>query len=135
MMRSRRTYPQQSRGIFKAFALACATISLFTHFFSSRAQTLFSDNFDSYATPVTVTNVGTTNGYNIKFSAALGPQDFKTIFGFDYSTVTYPTNIPSAPHSSGTSKGLYLTANKDSIGAVAAVNLYPVGQSFTGNYM
>src|SRR5215831_11128759 len=101
----------------------------------SSAQTLFSDNFDSYPTPVTVTNIGNTNGYNLKFSASLGPLDFKAIFGFDYSTVSYPTNIPSAPHSSGTTKGLYLTANKDAIGAVAAINLYPIGKSFTGNYM
>jgi hexosaminidase len=99
-----------------------------------KAQTLFSDNFDSYGSPVTVTNVGATNGYNLKFSAALGPPDFKAIFGFDYSAVTYPTNIPPAPHSAGTSKGLYLTVNKDSIGAVAAVNLYPIGQSFSGNF-
>jgi hexosaminidase len=102
---------------------------------TTHAQTLFSDNFDSYGSPVTVTNTGTTNGYNLKFSAALGPQDFKTVFGFDYSAVTYPTNIPSAPHSLGTSKALYLTVNKDSIGGVAAINLYPVAQSFGGNYM
>lgn len=99
------------------------------------AQVLFSDNFDSFGSPVTVTNIGTTNGYNIKFSASGGPIDLKVIFGFDYSTVTYPTNIPQAPHSSGTSKGLYLTVNKDSVGAVAAVNLYPTNRSFSGNYM
>jgi hexosaminidase len=97
-------------------------------------QPLFSDNFDSYASPVTVTNIGTTNGYNIKFNASSGPVDFKAIFGFDYSVITYPTNIPSAPHSSGTSKGLFLTVNKDSIGAVAAVNLYPTNQSFSNNF-
>ena len=99
------------------------------------AQPLFSDNFDSLAAPIVTTNTGVTNGYNLKFNAVAGPVDFKAIFGFDYSTVTYPTNVPSAPHSSGTTKGLYLTANKDSIGSVAAVNLYPVGQSFSGNYM
>jgi hexosaminidase len=98
-------------------------------------QTLFSDNFDSYASPVAVTNVGTTNGYNIKFSASSGPVDFKAVFGFDYSTLTYPTNVGVAPHSSGTSKGLFLTVNKDSIGAVASVNLYPTNRSFSGNYM
>src|SRR6476620_11523582 len=98
------------------------------------AQILFSDNFDSYGSPSIVTNTTATNGYNLKFSAALGPQDFKAIFGFDYSAVTYPTNIPSAPHSTGTSKGLYLAVNKDSIGAVAAINLYPIGQAFSGNF-
>src|SRR5690349_16538262 len=95
----------------------------------TRGQTLFSDNFDAYGAPVTVTNAGVTNGYTIRTTAAFGPSDFKAIFGFDYSTVTYPTNIPVAPHSAGTSKALYLTANKDGIGAVAAVNLYPVGLS------
>jgi hexosaminidase len=102
---------------------------------SINAQTLFSDNFDSYAIPVTVTNAVTTNGYVIRTTAAFGPQDFKAIFGFDYSTISYPTNIPSAPHAAGTKKALYLTANKDGIGAVAAVNLYPTNQSFSGNYM
>src|SRR6476646_2671032 len=93
-------------------ASACLFIGL-----SAPAQTLFSDNFDSYSSPVTVTNAGPTNGYNVLSSVAYGPTDFTAIFGFYYSTVTYPTNIVSAPHSSGTKKGLYLTANKDSIGA------------------
>jgi hexosaminidase len=95
---------------------------------------LFSDDFDSYPSPILVTNVGAINGYNLKFSAPGGAVDCKAIFGFDYSTVSYPTNIPSAPHSAGTTKGLYLTVNKDFVGAVAALNLYPVGQSFSGNY-
>lgn len=115
--------------------LGLAFLTSFTFFSAATAQPLFSDNFDSLSSPIVVTNSGTTNGYNLKFSAALGPEDFKAIFGFDYSTVTYPTNIPPAPHSSGTTKGLYLTVNKDSIAAVAAVNLYPVGQSFSGNFM
>jgi hexosaminidase len=115
--------------------LGLAFLASYTFLSTSAAQPLFSDNFDSLASPIVVTNSGTTNGYNLKFSAALGPEDFKAIFGFDYSTVTYPTNIPPAPHSSGTTKGLYLTVNKDSIAAVAAVNLYPTGQSFSGNFM
>jgi hypothetical protein len=115
--------------------LAVVFLSTLTTLSAAAAQPLFSDNFDSLPSPITATNTGTTNGYTIKFSAPLGPVDFKAIFGFDYSAVTYPTNIPSAPHSSGTTKGLYLTANKDAIGAVAAVNLYPAGQSFSGNYM
>ncbi|MEK7780153.1 MAG: immunoglobulin domain-containing protein [Verrucomicrobiota bacterium] len=96
---------------------------------------LFRDNFDGYAAPNIVTNVGTTNGYKVFFRAAASVLDFKAIFGFDYSTVTYPTNIPPAPHSSGgTTKGLYLTVNKDTTPAAAAVNLYPVGQSFSNNF-
>src|SRR5215469_1906350 len=115
--------------------LGLAFLAFFTFLSTGAGQPLFSDNFDSLASPIIVTNSGTTNGYNLKFSAALGPEDFKAIFGFDYSAVTYPTNIPPAPHSSGTTKGLYLTVNKDSIAAVAAVNLYPVSQSFSGNFM
>jgi photosystem II stability/assembly factor-like uncharacterized protein len=95
----------------------------------------FADNFEGYAVPSVVTNVGTTNGYKLVFRAASGPVDFKAIFGFDYSTVTYPTNIPPAPNSiGGTTKGLYLTVNKDATAAAAAVNLYPVGQFFSGNF-
>jgi len=95
----------------------------------------FVDNFDGYVTPVTVTNIGSTNGYKIFFNAASGPLDFSAIFGFDYSTVTFPTNIIPAPHSTGgTTKGLYLTVNKDGNGQVAAVNLYPSGQTFSGNF-
>src|SRR2546423_3648312 len=90
------------------------------------AQSLFTlfDDFDRYPSPSVVTNAGYTNGYSIRFGAASGPQDFKVIFGFDYSTVSYPVRIPPAPHSMGTTKGLYLTVNKDGAGAAAAVNVY-----------
>ncbi len=95
----------------------------------------FSDDFDNYATPVIVTSPTTTNGYKIFFGAASGGYDFKAVFGFDYSTVTYPTNIPPAPYSSGTTKGLYLTANKsDATAAAAAINLYPVGENYGNNF-
>ena len=95
----------------------------------------FADDFDSYATPVVVTNPATTNGYKIFYSAASGGADFKAIFGFDYSTVTSPTIIPPAPNSSGTTKGLYVTVNKfDANAAAAAVNFYPIGTVFTNNF-
>ena len=96
----------------------------------------FADDFDSYSVPSVLTNNATTNGYKIFFSATSGGYDFKTVFGFDYSTVTFPTNIPPAPHSiGGTTKGLYLTANKaDANAAAAAVNLYPVGQTWSNNF-
>lgn len=95
----------------------------------------FGDTFDSYATPVTVTNLGTTNGYKIFFNGLLSPLDFKAIFGFDYSTVSFPTTIPSAPHSTGnTTKGLYLTVNKDATGQISAVNLYPTNNALAGNF-
>lgn len=95
----------------------------------------FVDDFDGYVSPSIVTNAATTNGYKIFFGAAAGAEDFKAVFGFDYSTVTYPTTIPSAPHSiGGTTKGLYLAVNKDANGQVCAVNLYPINQTNGGNF-
>jgi GH25 family lysozyme M1 (1,4-beta-N-acetylmuramidase) len=96
---------------------------------------LYQENFDEYGNESIVTSSGVTNGFNILFGAASGPQDFSARFGFDYSTVFSPTLIPSAPHSTGaTTKGLRLTVNKDITAAVASVNLYPVSQTFTGNF-
>ncbi len=97
---------------------------------------LFGNDFDHYASPSVVTNVGTTNGYKIVYRSTSSVKDFTAIFGFDYSTVTFPTVIPPAPHSAGgTTKGLFLTVNKDSNGAVGAVNLYPTNQHFGGNFV
>jgi hypothetical protein len=100
------------------------------------AQVLFTDNFDSFSISSTITSSGSANGYTIYFSAASGLEDFTATFGFDYSTVNLPVSIPPAPHSTGgTTKGLYLTVNKaDTTAAAAAVNLYPLNQSFNGNY-
>ena len=98
---------------------------------SSHAQVLFSDNFDAFGTPITVTTAGTAAGYNVLFNGSSGPEDFSAIFGYDYSAL----GIPSAPGSTGGStRGLQLTVNKDATAAAAAVNLYPVGQSFSGNF-
>ena len=95
----------------------------------------FLDDFDSYVAPSSVTNPATTNGYKIFFGAVSGGTDFKAIFGFDYSTITFPTNIPSAPRSvGGTTRGLFLTVNKDPSGLAAAVNLYPLGLVVAGNF-
>ena len=95
----------------------------------------FADDFDNYASPVTVTNIGTTNGYKIFFNAAFGGLDFKAVFGYDYGAVAYPTSIVSAPNSiGGSKKGLFLTVNKDATADVAAVNLYPTNQFALGNY-
>ncbi len=95
---------------------------------------LYEENFDSYSSPGVVTTPDTTNGFKIFFGAASGGYDFTAAFGVDYSGVTSPTTIPPAPHSTnGTTKGLFLTVNKDATGAAAAVNLYPVSQTFTGS--
>ena len=97
--------------------------------------TLFQESFDAYATPSVVTAPAITNGFKILFNGDVGPTDMMAVFGFDYSTVTYPTTIPSAPHSTGGStKGLLLAVNKDATAAVAAVNLYPTNQGFSNTY-
>ena len=96
---------------------------------------LFEDNFDQYSVSNVVTAAGTNNGYKIVYRAAGGVMDFQAVFGFDYSSITYPTTIPSAPRSTnGTTRGLYLTVNKDANGQAAAVNLYPTNQLFSGNF-
>src|SRR5258708_17077197 len=122
MKMSRLTGAVQSGRMIDRLAMGMAVTSTLAVISTGAAQPLLSDNFDSFPFRIKVTNIGAANGYNFKFSASGGPVDFKAIFGFDYSTVSYPTNIPPAPHSSGTTKGLYLTVNKDGIGAVAALN-------------
>jgi GH25 family lysozyme M1 (1,4-beta-N-acetylmuramidase) len=96
---------------------------------------LYEETFDGYLAPSTITQPTTTNGFKVFFNAPSGNFDFTAIFGYDYSAVTFPTSIPSAPHSSGgTKKGLYLTVNKDATAEVAAVNLYSLSQNFVGNF-
>ncbi|HSU56192.1 MAG TPA: GH25 family lysozyme [Candidatus Dormibacteraeota bacterium] len=96
---------------------------------------LYQENFDEYSAETDITAQGPANGFNVVFGAASGPVDFLAGFGFNYSTVSSPTTIPSAPHSTNsTTKGLKLTVNKDGTGAAAAVNLYPLSQSFSGTF-
>jgi hypothetical protein len=127
--------------------LLASSLLLTATFMANGQPVYFQDNFDSFGSPSTVTASGNgINGYNIKFSSGNPTtENFTAIFGFDYSTWTYPIAIPSAPNSSGTTKGLYLTVNKSPAfpnglssgvapGTNAAVNLYPVGGSFSGDY-
>ena len=72
----------------------------------------------------------TSANWTIRHVAYDGVIDDTVQFGFDYSS----QNIPPAPRSGGVTTGLYVTANKDATGVAAAVNLYPTGQSFSGNY-
>ena len=96
---------------------------------------LYAQDFDSYASPSIITAPTTSDGFKIYYQAISNGVDFTAQFGFDYSTVTFPTNIPPAPHTTnGTTKGLYLTVNKDGFLGTAAVNLYPTGQVFSGNF-
>lgn len=120
-----------------------AALALVAGFFASSnpvsAQTIFSDNFDYYTSSNKVVAAGgpTTNGYSILFGPAAGTSavDFTAVFGFDYSKVTFPIHIPSAPNSGGSTKGLFLTANKDATGVACGVNLYPTNLVLNGNYV
>jgi len=97
---------------------------------------LWSDNF-STDTSASWTNLfaaapDPTPDYDINVLPASGAGGAMGTWPFDYSALL----IPSAPHTTdGSTKGLFLTVNKnDAIAAAAALNLYPIGQSFSGNY-
>lgn len=79
---------------------------------------LFSENFNNDHSANWTSFFVTTNG----------PADFIVDFNFPYTTF----GIPEAPHGGG--NGLFLNVNKDATGSAAALNLYPNGQNFSGNY-
>jgi hypothetical protein len=81
---------------------------------------LFSDNF----------NVDSSANWNVLAAANDGVPDFSAIFAFDYSG----QGIPPAPHGNGDTIGLFVAVNKDGNPIAAAVNLYPIGQSFSNNF-
>lgn len=91
---------------------------------SPPATVLFSEDF---STPDSALN------WNVFFAASTNDftPDYSATFGFDYSS----QGIPPAPHGSGDTFGLFLNVNKnDSVGSAAAVNLYPIGKDFSGNF-
>lgn len=82
---------------------------------------LFSDNFDT----------DTTANWTVREGSASGTPDFGAVFNYDYSQ----KGIPAAPNSTGgTTRGVWLTVNKDNTADQAAVSIFPTGQSFSGNY-
>lgn len=83
---------------------------------------LFSDNF----------NLDTSANWSLFFGATNSElPDYTAFFQFDYSS----QGIPPAPHGTGDTLGLFVAVNKnDGTPSAAAVNLYPNGQSFSGNY-
>src|SRR5437764_8903485 len=88
---------------------------------SLRAQTLFSDDFQSDSS---------ANWSAYALSGNGSTTDYTAQFAFDYSTQAYRYNgvtnhVPPAPNSGGTTKGLKLTVNKSGAASVAAVSLYP----------
>ena len=83
---------------------------------------LFSDNF----------NTDTSANWTRRFGAAPEPADDSFVeFSYNYGNDL----IPQAPLSPADTLGLRMTVNKnDPTLSAAAVNYYPNGQSFSGNY-
>jgi hypothetical protein len=83
---------------------------------------LFSDNF----------NTDSSASWNLFFADTNSPPiaDYSAFFAFDYSVY----GIPPAPHGGGDTIGLFLQVNKDPTPTAAALNLYPIGKNFSGNF-
>jgi Calx-beta domain len=97
---------------------------------TASGQVLFSDDFQSNSSSSWAIYGISANGVT---------NDYSAQFAFDYSTQTYSFNgatltVPPAPNSGGTSKGLKVTVNKNGNAQTAAVSLYPIGKSFSGDY-
>ena len=85
------------------------------------ACVLFSDDFKSDSSMKWIKRFGANNGL----------ADGGATWSVDYGAL----GIPSAPHSAGgTTRGVQLQVNKDATGSSAAVNIYPAGWNFHGNY-
>jgi len=83
---------------------------------------LFSEDFN--------TPDSSTNWVYYYASQNPGDNDFSVTFAYDYSGLA----IPAAPHASDT-YGLYMQVNKfDGTPAAAALNFYPIGKNFSGNF-
>jgi len=132
MKPSRLMEPEPAR--WSRLALALGWSFHFDDESGGQRAALFSDNFDSLGSPIIATNSGVTNGYTLKFSAVAGPVDFKAF------------SVPTIPRSvilQRTLRSPFLRYHERALPycqqgfnrAVAAVNLYPSGQSFNGNYM
>ena len=84
---------------------------------------LFSDDFETDSSTL----------WNVEEGSGSGVADYTVDWAFDYGTA--PQEIPSAPNSAGTTRGVKLTVNNnDATPDTAAVNLYVADESFTGNY-
>jgi hypothetical protein len=86
------------------------------------AAVLFSDDFDS----------DSSANWTLRFGANNDIYDAEVKWAFDYGTL----GIPASPHSLGTSNGVFLQVNRTNSAAngAAAVNLYPNGRTFSGNF-
>ena len=84
---------------------------------------LWSDNF----------NVDSSASWDVFFATTNNaPEDYTVNFAYDYYA---SQGIPPAPRSSADTLGVRLAVNKnDDIAVAAALNLYPKGRSFSGNF-
>ena len=92
---------------------------------------LFADSFDT----------DTSANWNLFWGASNSIPDYTAEWAFDYGATPYTFNgvtglIPPAPNSpDGSTRAVRFTVNNnDTTGATAAVNIYPKGQSFSGNF-
>jgi hypothetical protein len=92
---------------------------------------LLADNFDT----------DTSANWNLFWGAANGVPDYTADWAFDYGATPCTFNgvttlIPPAPNSpDGTTRGMRFTVNNnDANASTAGVNIYPQGQSFSGNF-
>jgi hypothetical protein len=111
--------------------LAVLATALLTAVALQSAETvLFQDNFES----------DTSANWSVFEGSGDATPDFTVQWAFDYSTNRYTSNsvslnIPAAPNSAGTTRGVKLTVNKnDDTAAVAAVSIYPKDQYFSNNF-
>jgi hypothetical protein len=105
------------------------------------AAPLFEDNFDTDSSANWTVKTGYFEGSN--------PDDYSIDWAFDYSQLTVKVYksagdaepvefaIPPAPNSAGsTTRGIRVNVNrKDDLAERMAVNLYPKGKSFSGDFV
>jgi hypothetical protein len=86
------------------------------------AAVLFSDDLDT----------DTSANWTVRFGSNNDIYDAEVKWAFDYNTL----GIPPSPHSAGTTLGVFLQVNRTNAAAngAAAVNLYPNGRTFSGNF-
>ncbi len=83
---------------------------------------LWSDNF----------HTDTSANYTVAAACTNGETaDYEIAWAYEYNT---PWLIPAAPLSGGNIYGARLRVNKFGGGTAAGLNVYPTGQSFSGNY-
>lgn len=96
-----------------------ATLSIRDDEKADGVSVLFSEDFDT----------DVSGSWDVVFSSDNGVDDYVAEFNWDYGI----DFIPPAP-GSVTTTGLMLAVNQDGVNSAAAVNVFPQGQSFSGNY-